>query len=414
MVTQSRTRENIRVAVGYNVKGLFYVSAASSSGSTTTLVDNTLVGGDDNFNGYWVVFTSGDNDGSIRRVTDYVESTKVLTVGGDAVTATANNDTYELWHPWCDPSKIHDAINQTIDNVTARAYQPDEDTSIHMLPGILGYALPSNIAGVTRLEQRVSYSGKTVHYCDRAFDESVDSDFTVTTDTQDSRTGTSVKFTVGGSVSAGDIASDSITSLNLAKYDYLEFWAKATTATAAADLRLRLSATANGGTETEALDIPALTARTWTYVRVALGNPEIDTAIISVALEYNANAGANTVWLDDIKAVADYSAQWEGIDPITWRLDRESRRVVFFYKPRYRLLRVKGLDKPVQLNADATVSEVDPDYVVAKTTELVLGMNSGGPQTDSEDRRRLMAYWGQVAQRRSSTFPVLQGVRLAE
>ena len=39
---QGRTREQLRQHIGYALGGL-YVSAASSSGSTTTLLDNTLV-----------------------------------------------------------------------------------------------------------------------------------------------------------------------------------------------------------------------------------------------------------------------------------------------------------------------------------------------------------------------------------
>ena len=39
---QGRTREQLRQHIGYAL-GAVYVSAASSSGSTTTLLDNTIV-----------------------------------------------------------------------------------------------------------------------------------------------------------------------------------------------------------------------------------------------------------------------------------------------------------------------------------------------------------------------------------
>ena len=71
-VIQGRTREQLRQSVGYNL-GAMRTSTASG-GSTTTIVDNTIVaGGNDRFNGRWLVLQDADastNDGLIRRVTD--------------------------------------------------------------------------------------------------------------------------------------------------------------------------------------------------------------------------------------------------------------------------------------------------------------------------------------------------------
>ena len=59
---QGRTREQLRQHIGRTL-GAVYVSSASTSGSTTTLVDNTIVlGGADNQIGKWIRFTSGSND----------------------------------------------------------------------------------------------------------------------------------------------------------------------------------------------------------------------------------------------------------------------------------------------------------------------------------------------------------------
>ena len=94
------------------------------------------------------------------------------------------------------------------------------------------------------------------------------------------------KFVIAAGASAGDIATDSITSVNLAKYDYIEFWIKSTVATSAGNLKILLDDSASCASPIETLNVPALTANTWKYCRVALSNPHTDTAIISVGLEY--------------------------------------------------------------------------------------------------------------------------------
>ena len=79
-VIQGRTREQLRQHIGYSL-GVLYVSSASTNGSTTTVVDNTLVlGGADNYIGHWVRLTSGDDDGAIRRVSDSSISSNVTTL----------------------------------------------------------------------------------------------------------------------------------------------------------------------------------------------------------------------------------------------------------------------------------------------------------------------------------------------
>ena len=71
-VIQGRTRKEIRQSIGYNL-GSVYVSTATG-GSTSTVVDTsltTVIGGDNDHIGKWLVFTSGALDGTIARVTDY-------------------------------------------------------------------------------------------------------------------------------------------------------------------------------------------------------------------------------------------------------------------------------------------------------------------------------------------------------
>ena len=66
--TQGRTREQLRRSIGRNLIGhRLIVSKATSAGDETGSVDDTLFGGDDNYNGWWIVVKAGE----IRRVSDY-------------------------------------------------------------------------------------------------------------------------------------------------------------------------------------------------------------------------------------------------------------------------------------------------------------------------------------------------------
>ena len=101
-VVQSRTREQIRRSIAANLDQL-PAGSANGSGSTTTLLDTTLLGGDDQYNGWWIVFTSGTNDGTIRRISDYTASTGTITWVTAASASTATGNTYELWEPHFPP-----------------------------------------------------------------------------------------------------------------------------------------------------------------------------------------------------------------------------------------------------------------------------------------------------------------------
>ena len=93
-VLQGRTRAELRQSIGYNL-GSIYVSSASGSGSTTTIVDNTLVGGDDNHNGKWVIFNDADGtSGQTTRVSDYTASSTTLTLSPAIAAGSVASDTY--------------------------------------------------------------------------------------------------------------------------------------------------------------------------------------------------------------------------------------------------------------------------------------------------------------------------------
>ena len=124
---------------------------------------------------------------------------------------------------------------------------------------------------------------------------------------------------------------------------------------------------------------------------MSLSNPETDTAIISVGLEYDSDIGAATVWIDDIVAVANDTAEWSTLDRRNWKIDKESRDLVLVRDGQcavgYSLIKITGGDKPALLTSDATATEIDEDYIIANSVALALLSTGGGPATDPDAKR---------------------------
>lgn len=421
-VIQGRTRKEIRQSIGYNL-GAMHIGTATGSGSTTTIVDaslTTVIGGNDDHIGKWIVFTSGSNDGDVARVTDYVASTTTLTFAASAGvtvgTSTASSDTYELWDGDFPPTRIHDFINQSIIEATGQVYDPVENLSLHTDGHDLRFEIPSGVSMIQDIYYRDKVEHTRLLSCNAVFDETIDSDFTVSVDTEDKKQGTgSNKFIIPSGASAGDLATDSITSKDISKYNYLEFWVKSTVATSAGNLKLHLDDHASCASPAESVSIPALTADTWTFVRDQIDNPELCSAIISVGLEYDADIGAVTVWLDDISVVRNDTSYWRKIPRNLWKIDREANDIVFDEYldglANYNLLKIVGGDKPALLSADSTASEIDDSYIIERSTALAFSASSGGTNNDPDERRQQAAFWFGLSQISKRRFPMLTNVR---
>lgn len=405
------TRLQIRQAVGFNLGGYKLITAIAG-GSTTTFLTNDLWGGADDHNGKWLHAPTLDPTKTYRVVDSSVTAYVTTLTFHPAATSIVAANTAELFEMRFDPLMIHGFINQAIIEVTGLAFDPEESLALHGDGRQRRFDIPDEFAMVNGIYLRKSVTGAEIHQCATAWDDAVDADFTVTVDTKDYKLASgSMKIVVAATVSDGDLMTDDISSLDLSGYDYVEFWIKATAAVVASDLYLLLDNVADCASPQETLVIPALVADTWTFVRVALANPELDTAIISVGLEYNANSGANTIWLSDIKAVKDDSGYWVKMDRNNWHVDQEARQLVMEYAPGYYLIKLTGGDKPVLLDADATVCEVDEEFVIARATELALLSAGGGPGTDPDALRSLASYWGNIADRAKRSMPWLVGVR---
>ena len=417
-LTQGKTREDLRKAIGRNL-GKMVTGTTSGSGSTTTALDTKLFGGDDEYIGSYIRFTSGDNDGSVRRITDYTASTGTITFA--AVSATvAGSTTYELWKDQFDPQVVDEFINHSIWEITGRYFDPEENVDLHTDRINARFEIPSEIAMIQDVYYRNKFTSKELHNCNTAFDESVDSDFTITVNTEDYKKGSaSNKIVIAASASAGDTASDTITSVNIEKYDFVEFWIKSTVATSSGNLKIHLVDA--GGIE-ESLDVPALTADTWKYCRVALSNPEDNTAITQIRFEYDSDLGACVVYLDDIKAVKNDTATWTKIPRYQWRIDREgtlgasTQDLVLTDGGRaeagYSLLKLVGGDEPAELSSDSSETEVPERFIVAYATALSAQAGSLRSDADIDAMRNLAAFWFAKSEQAKNDLPLLTNVRL--
>ena len=420
-VTQGKTREDLRKAIGRNL-GKMLTGTTSGSGSTTTALDDKLFVGDDEYIGSYIRFTSGDNDGSVRRITDYTSSTGTMTFAAVGATV-AGSTTYELWKDQFDPQIVDEFINQSIWEITGKYFDPEENVDLHTDRINARLEIPSEIAMIQDVYYRNKFTSKELLSCDSVFDETVDSDFTVSVDTEDYKRGSAAnKFVIAVGASAGDIATDSITSVNLAKYDFIEFWIKSTVATSAGNLKILLDDTASCASPIETLNVPALTASTWKYCRVALSNPHTDTAIISVGLEYDSDLGACTVHLDDIKAVKNDTSTWTKLPRYQWRIDKEGEQgastqdLILTDGGRaevgYSLIKLVGGDEPAELSADSDTTEVPERYIVAYATALSAQAGSLRPDADIDSMRNLAAFWFAKSEQAKNDLPFLTNARL--
>ena len=407
---QSRTREQIRRSIAANLDQS-PASSATGGGSTTTLVDANYIGGDDEFNGGWLVFTSGTNDGLIRRVTNYVSSSGTFTFKPAATAVTASSDTYEYWRAEYPPERIHEFINQAIIQRTPRGLVSDEDESNHGHSLDSRHNVPSAMVAVYSVDYRSSFSGKQVDSAKTTWTTSL-SGVTASTDSEDWKAhGASSSFYLAG-VSAGTVGYKDISALNLAKHDTLEFWFKSSVTHAAGDLTIVLSSASALGSAKETINIPAATARTWTYMRVSLASPETDTAITSVGINFVQGTSTRYVWINDVKSIDSESATYTRLWGGNYRVDKESRKIFLTEPARgkvgYRLVRLSGYRLPVLLSADATVCETDPDLVVARATSRSLFSLARGRTTDPDDNDRRAAFFEGVAAQAERSLPAIK------
>jgi len=426
-VIQGRTLAQIRQAIGHqlpgNNPGAVFVGTAtvnpSAGADTVSLVDAKLRGTTNNHAGKWLVLNEmadGDsNSGHIARVdSNTVDAPAAgdvdLTFVPAATDAIATTDSYELWDEEYNPARVNDAINAAIDHATGRIYDPVEDTSLFCDGYQSRYSLPSDIYMIRKVLRRITARSTSVLSGGAAMDETVDGDFDITVDTNITKRKGSNKIIVAGTASNGDIATDSITSKNLSRYTHLELWLRVSSDVAASDLVILLDDTASCASPRETLAMPAVTAaERWKRVRIALANPHLDIAIISVGFEYNANVKANNIWWADITAIDADSEEYEEMNQGTWKIDQEARELILKAPGSfgYRQMKIVGGDRPARLTAETTVCEIPEEFVIAYSKALLLM-----GKTDANGKEYSGALFD-FALNLMKNFPPLQGARKA-
>ena len=140
--------------------------------------------------------------------------------------------------------------------------------------------------------------------CEDAWNEDVPSGITVLVDAVDKKVGlNSVELTIADGASAGAILSEAISpAISLLGYTHIEFWIKSSVNTAAGNFQILLDNDAKCVSPLETLNVPALTAGSWTHVRLTLANPGLDISIASIGIKYAEDIGACVVNIDDFKA----------------------------------------------------------------------------------------------------------------
>lgn len=422
------TRLDIRQRILRRLAGSRAVISTTSTagGDATSLVDNTLFGGADNFNGWWVFVP--DSTGSVTNGEEVsrVDDTQIDTpASGDrdltlrpALTSSIGlGMPYELWPTDYDPTLANDYINEAITAAVGRYYKREESVALFADGSTLRFDIPSEFNMIDRIMYRSSVAQQIVHHFESTFDETTDANFTQALDSEDKKLGQSLKITVAAGASLGDFITDSISSLDLSKYDYLEGWIKSSVALDAADYVIHLDdgTVQADGSDLESLNVPAVSADTWTYFRILLANPESDTAIISVGIEMNVDKGAHTVWFDDLKVVINDSAVWSPLPRQTWSIDREANDLVLTdpgkYAAGYSLLKILGGSNPAQMTADTDTATVPESYLINYATGLMLMSGSDASDNDPHGRRSLGRDFLGIAEREAGKFPVLQGAR---
>ena len=132
MATTSRAtlRQRLSEAIGdyHSVTSTSAGNTAATTIISTELLDIVGGGDDDAFEGWYVLVTSGNNDGERRRIRSYIATDSTVTVERAFSNATESDVTFEL-HRY-DPDYKNNAISRAIEELTRRVPQKIRDETI--------------------------------------------------------------------------------------------------------------------------------------------------------------------------------------------------------------------------------------------------------------------------------------------
>ena len=419
LVTQRRNRKNIRQSVGTTMSAInqddgTIESTPSETGlNAATITDDALAfGGSGSHRGKWVVGTDSAGTVEIRRVGQFSAEARSMTMTVPFSGIPNSSWAYELWAEDVPPTLVHEFINQAIAEVTKKQSISITSDSLHTGGGIRRFDLSDSFTGVREVEYRNRFTGEQVLSYDTA-PTSLTSNVTPTSDTADFREGSgAAKITVASGESAATaFAASSISSKDLSKYTHVERWFKSNVATTSSMFNLILL---NGSSVRETLNLPAVSANVWTYMTIALSNPEIDSDITVVQeATGSSDGGSATLWVDDLKVVRQNAEHYRKIPRKFWSLDKDARQLVFDADAHsgYSKLKITGVRKPNLVTSDSDVVEANSEYVINSVTAKALrarGGRSGESRDQSQEQADRYEALAQVQRQRGG---VLANVR---
>lgn len=127
------------------------------------------------------------------------------------------------------------------------------------------------------------------------WNEKTDADFTVSVVAGPTGLGNAVRFAIASGASAGDSVSEAIPVADLSGYGKIAVWMRSSVTTTSGQLQFLLDDTAFVASPVHTLNVPALTANTWTLCEMAYTSTTGTNAIISVGLKYTSDIGAANV-----------------------------------------------------------------------------------------------------------------------
>ncbi len=370
-------RYEIRQSISLAAGDLVLVTPDSGGAGKTDLVDANLVEETDDYYKYHsLIFYAGDNIDLIRTVSGWTAATHTLAFA--AVTAQVDTADLAELHRKFTSEHYNDCINRAIRRSWRFFHYANVDETLHLMAYKKGqarymqreYDIPSGFDYITDI-----LFEKTQRYalidCDEEW-TGVDTDVTQAVDDDDYQEGGGcIVFTAGAGIGNGDVIAykDLSSAEDLSMYKKISFWIKVSTAVAAADLCLLLDDTAGCVSAIETISLPAITADTWTFVECTLASPADDTAIASMGFEYNANAGANVIKVDDVRAVLDGQPRFDiPLDKRSWDIVHASTPKIKFHNEvgitPGKAIRIEGWAHQDVLTSDADTCAVPPDFII--------------------------------------------------
>lgn len=149
-----QTRLDLRQAIARHLGDCW--TGTATSGSSSTLVDASLAGMDDEFRGGYVYLTGGTGRDQERRITDYVASTGTVTVAPNWSVTPDSTTRYEVHKRWR-IADYHNALNSVIRAVAHHALLPITDESLTVTSAtVYEYTIPAGFATLEHVYARDS------------------------------------------------------------------------------------------------------------------------------------------------------------------------------------------------------------------------------------------------------------------